>query len=123
MSDINNFLRAAEVRTKELERQRLVRARREKASNRKLRNQRYYVIGELVCRYFPGLEQYQPQKTREGNASEFAELEKTLAWVSGREELLLRIEEIVSRLPPIETVTQRTYTSKASGPEGRGRRG
>jgi len=93
MKQINECFKASANRTEQLKNQKRAKLRREQATKRKLDARRNFLIGELVCKYFPSMMQYQPQRSQAGNKAEFADFESKLRWLSEHPEILQRMEE------------------------------
>lgn len=64
-----------------LEQKRRAENRREREKEKKLKQRRYYIIGELVCKYFPDLSKLNPG-TKEQNKETFKALESLLSEIS-----------------------------------------
>ena len=91
MKRVYEYFEASVSRTEQLKNRRRVKLRQEQAAKRKLDARRNYLIGELVCKYFPSVMQYQPQRNQADNKAEFADLESRLQWLSEHTEILKRI--------------------------------
>ena len=92
MNEINDMLKTtmAEIEQQKIHRRGMM-ERRNREVKRKMDVHRNIIIGELVCRYFPDMMQYQPHQRKVDNITEFAGFEDTLRWLSDNEELLRSI--------------------------------
>ena len=64
-------------------------------AERKKNSRRYYIIGELVAKYFPEFQRFEPG-TKAENAVEFKPLETFLSVLSTDQELMVRLKEMVN---------------------------
>lgn len=93
MSNANERLKATLARVEQIKNQNKSRERREMEAKRKKDAHRNFIIGELVCKYFPGMMKYQPKQCKSDNASEFADFENFLFWLSDHPELVESIRK------------------------------
>lgn len=93
MNQVNNHLKEFTSRIEQRKNLRKAKERREREAKRKLDARRNFLIGELVCKYFPSMMQYQPQRSQADNRAEFADFESKLRWLSEHTEILQRMQE------------------------------
>lgn len=82
------------TREAQLERQRRIDQRQEREAQRRLRQRRNYIIGELVTRHFPEIEVLKPGTARENDII-FVPFEKLLLELSEDKELLQELRRRV----------------------------
>ena len=88
MSNANERLKATLARVEQVKNQNKSRERREMEAKRKKDAHRNFIIGELVCKYFPSMMKYQPKQSKADTSSEFADFENFLFWLSDNPELV-----------------------------------
>ena len=76
----------SKAKTAQLEQQRRAELYRERKLKEKLDKRRYYVVGELVCKYFPSLKELKPG-TKEQNKVTFKKLETFLSSLASNENI------------------------------------
>lgn len=93
MSNANERLKATLARVEQIKNQNKSRERREMEAKRKKDAHRNFIIGELVCKYFPDMMKYQPKRSKVDNTSEFADFENFLCWLSDKTDLVEAIKK------------------------------
>lgn len=91
---LNEKIAKAKEKIAKLEHQRKVETRREREAERKKNSRRQYIIGELVAKYFPEVQRFEPG-TKVENAVEFKPLETFLLVLAADQELMIRLKEKV----------------------------
>jgi hypothetical protein len=91
---LNEKIVKAKDRIAKLEHQQRVEKRRTREAERKKNSRRYYVIGELVTKYFPEVQRFEPG-TKAENAVEFKPLETLLSVLAADQELMLILKKKV----------------------------
>jgi bacillopeptidase F (M6 metalloprotease family) len=92
---LNEKITKAKEKIAKLEYQRKVEKRHEREAERKKNSRRYYIIGELVAKYFPEFQRFEPG-TKAENAVEFKPLETFLSVLAADQELMVRLKEMVN---------------------------
>lgn len=92
---LNEKIVKAKDRIAKLEHQQRVEKRRTLEAERKKNNRRQYIIGELVTKYFPEVQRFEPG-TKAENAVEFKPLEAFLLVLTADQELIIRLKEMVN---------------------------
>lgn len=92
---LNEKIIKAKDKVAKLECQQRLEKRRTREADRKKNNRRYYIIGELVEKYFPEVQRFEPG-TKAENADEFKPLETFLLVLSTDQELILQLKEMVN---------------------------
>jgi hypothetical protein len=77
----------------QLKNQKKSQQRREQKAKRKMDTRRHIIIGELVCKYFPNMMNYWPQRNRADTADEFAVFENILCMLAANAELVSKLED------------------------------
>jgi len=77
MQSVSEHYRKAAT-LEQLKNRKKVQERRDLEARRKVEFRRHIIIGELVCKYFPDVMKYQPQRYKKDNAKEFADFERFL---------------------------------------------
>jgi hypothetical protein len=98
MIDINDHLKESRDRVKQLKNQKKTKDRREQEAQRKTDNHRHFIIGEMVCKYFPDVKKYQPQRTKAETAAEFLPLAYILRLLAANTELLAALKDEAAKL-------------------------
>jgi hypothetical protein len=80
------------VTPEQLKNRKNMQERRELAAKRKVDTHRNIIIGELVCRYFPDVMEYQPQRSKSANTEVFRDFENFLKMLASDVELLAHIK-------------------------------
>ena len=94
MERINEYLTQSRLKVKQLENQKRMRKRREEEQKKKIDTRRKILIGELVCKYFPALREYQLKSSKDGDDTGFVEFENILVWLSSNEDFLKKIKTL-----------------------------
>lgn len=97
MTTLEEKLAKAKEHVRELERQRRIRLRKEREEKKKQDQRRNYIVGELVCKYFPKLLEL-PPGTKAQNEQTFKELEVALSKLSQDGEFIRLLSEQESNL-------------------------
>ena len=92
---LNEKITKTKEKIAKLENQRRMEKRRAREAERKKNSRRYYIIGELVAKYFPEFQRFEPG-TKAENAVEFKPLETFLSVLSTDQELMVRLKEMVN---------------------------
>ena len=92
---LNEKIIKSKEKIAKLEQQRRVEKRREREAERKKSSRRYYIIGELVAKYFPEFQRFEPG-TKAENAVKFKPLETFLSVLAADQELMVRLKEKVN---------------------------
>ena len=79
------------VTPEQLKNRKKMKERREQEAKRKIDIHRNIIIGELVCRYFPDVMKYQPQRSKSVNTEVFKSFESVLKVIASDTELLAHI--------------------------------
>ncbi len=95
--DTSKFIQASLARTKALKCRKREDERRKREADRKLRDRRCFIVGGLVCKYFPEIMKLQPRQAKADNDAEFAEFEGILAFLSENNELMKAIKMAVGK--------------------------
>lgn len=98
MSNVNDYLKASITRIEQIKNQKKMNENRERETKRKVDAHRNFIIGELVCKYFPSMMRYQPHRNKADNEAEFANFANILSWLSDNTELLTNIKEEAPKL-------------------------
>lgn len=93
---LNEKITKAKDKVAKLEHQRRVEKRRTREAERKKNSRRQYIIGELVSKYFPEVQRFEPG-TKTENAVEFKPLDTFLSVLAADQELMVRLKEKVKR--------------------------
>lgn len=93
---LNEKIVKAKDKVAKLEHQRRVEKRREREAERKKNSRRQYIIGELVAKYFPEVQRFEPG-TKAENAVEFKPLEIFLSLLAANQEFITQLKEKVKR--------------------------
>jgi hypothetical protein len=93
---LNEKITKAKDKVAKLEYQRRVEKRREREAERKKNSRRQYIIGELVSKYFPEVQRFEPG-TKIENAVEFKPLDTFLSVLAADQELMIQLKEKVKR--------------------------
>lgn len=88
MDEFNNFVKVAVSRTEQLKNRARAQQRRKEAAIKKADTRRHIFVGELVCKYFPGLKQLDPPSSSKCDIQEFVHLESTIKWLADHSDLL-----------------------------------
>lgn len=91
---LNEKIIKAKDKIAKLEYRQRLEKRRTREADRKKTNRRYYIIGELVAKYFPEVQRFEPG-TKAENAVEFKPLETFLLVLAADQELIIRLKENV----------------------------
>lgn len=91
-SKLEERIAKSKERTAKLERLRRAEIKKEREIQKKKVQQRNYIVGELVVKYFPRLMDLQPG-TKAENAARFEPLEIFLSTLSADEQLVQQIKE------------------------------
>lgn len=86
--DTSNFIQTSLARTQTLKCRKREDERRKREAERKLRDRRCYIVGGLICKYFPEINQLQPRQTKAENDAEFAAFEGILSLLASEPELV-----------------------------------
>ncbi len=92
---LNEKITKTKEKIAKLENQRRMEKRCAREAERKKNSRRYYIIGELVAKYFPEFQRFEPG-TKAENAVEFKPLETFLSVLSTDQELMVRLKEMVN---------------------------
>ena len=92
---LNEKITKAKDKVAKLEHQRRVEIRRTREAERKKNSRRQYIIGELVAKYFPEVQRFEPG-TKVENVVEFKPLETLLLLLAADQELMIRLKEKVN---------------------------
>lgn len=93
MNQVNETLKASLTRIEQLRNQKKSQERREREAKHKMDAHRNFLIGDLVCKYFPDMMKYQPKRSKADNAEEFADFENFLCWLSDNADLVEAIKK------------------------------
>ncbi len=97
MATLEENIAKAKKHIKKLEHQQRIRLRKEREKKKKQDQRRNYIVGELVCKYFPQLLELPPgSKTQ--NEQTFKELEVDLIKLSQNGEFVCLLSEQESNL-------------------------
>jgi len=88
MQNMNEYYKNSMSRIQQLKNQKELERRRNLEAKRKTDILRHIVIGELVCKHFPEMMQYQPQRNRSDTAKEFLDFENLLQTLATDTEFL-----------------------------------
>lgn len=104
MMTIEERLKKASQKAETAEKQQRIDKRNARVAERKKDQCRNYRLGELVTKYFPEAREIEPANSRAEDAVRFAEVEKFLAVLASKPDLLkeLRAEAASFRLPIAE---------------------
>ena len=80
------------VTPEQLKNRKKMQERREQEAKRKVDIHRNIIIGGLICKYFPDVMEYQPQRSKKGNAEVFKCFESILEMIASDTELLACIK-------------------------------
>ena len=80
------------VTREQLKNRKKMQERREQEAKRKVDTRRNIIIGGLVCKYFPDVTEYQPQRSKSANAEAFKNFESILEVIASDTELLAHIK-------------------------------
>ena len=80
------------ITPEQLKNRKKMQERREIDAKRKVDTRRNIIIGELVCRYFPELMEYQPHRSKSANAEVFKNFESILKMLASNTELLAHVK-------------------------------
>jgi len=98
MTTYNEQLNECALRIEQLKRRKKLDARRNQASKAKADTRRNIIIGEMICKYFPDVMEYQPCRNSSENAVAFASLDGFLKALSLNEEILTKLNTEALRL-------------------------
>lgn len=93
---LSERLTKAKDNVAKLEHQRRVEKRRTREAERKKNSRRHYIIGELVSKYFPEVQRFEPG-TKAENEVEFKPLETFLLLLAADQEFIVQLKEKVNR--------------------------
>lgn len=91
MQTIDERLALAKARVNQLEKEKKLELRKERELKRKKEQQRNFIIGELVAKYFPQVLNLEPG-TRNENATVFQPVDKLLSTLSTNQEFIKWVE-------------------------------
>ena len=91
MKETKNLYRNP-VTPEQLKNRKKMQERREQEAKRKVDIHRNIIIGEMVCKYFPNVMEYQPQRSKSANAEVFKDFESVLEAIASDTELLACIK-------------------------------
>lgn len=80
------------ITPEQLKNRKKMQERRELVANKKLDTHRNIIIGELVCKYFPDVMKYQPQRSKSANSEAFKDFENILKVLASDTEFLAYIK-------------------------------
>jgi len=80
------------VTPEQLKNRKKMQERREQEAKRKVDIHRNIIVGELVCKYFPDVMEYQPQRSKFANTEVFKSFESVLAVIASDTELLAHLK-------------------------------
>jgi len=80
------------VTPEQLKNRKKMQERREQEAKRKVDTHRNIIIGELVCRYFPDVMEFQPQRSKSANVEVFRDFENFLKILVSDTELLAHLK-------------------------------
>ena len=89
--EISSFYKS-QITPEQLKNRKKMQERREQEAKRKVDTHRNIIIGELVCKYFPDVMEYQPQKSKSANTEVFKSFESVLKVLVSDMELLAHIK-------------------------------
>lgn len=92
MMTIDDRIAKAKEHVHQLEQQKKVEQRNEREAKKKMEQRRRYIIGELVTKYFPEVERFEPG-TKAENAVIFEPLEAFLSTLAADQTLVERLRE------------------------------
>jgi len=92
MINSNDFLKKSSLRIKQLKNQKKAKEQRKQEDRRKIDTRRYIIIGELVCKHFPEMMNYQPQFNNRDNLIVFAPFENLLRLLSADNDLMVQLK-------------------------------
>lgn len=88
MDEFNNFVKVAVSRTEQLKNRARAQQRRKEAAIKKAEIRKHIFVGEMVCRYFPNLMQYDPPSFGKEDGHDYDHLESTIKWLADHSDLL-----------------------------------
>ena len=88
----------AEERIAKTRRQRSAEEKAARDKLKKLNDRRNYILGELLCKYFPELMELEPGSTKAENAARFAPFENFLSTLADDPELMNELKERARRM-------------------------
>ena len=91
----------AEERIAKTRRQRSAEEKTARDKLKKLNDRRNYILGELLCKYFPELMELEPGTTKAENAARFASFENFLSALSDDTELMDKLKERARRMEDV----------------------
>ena len=92
MMTIEERIEKTKEKVRQLERQKRVEQRKEREAKKKMDQRRNYIIGELVTKYFPEVEKFEPG-TKVENDIIFEPLESFLSTLAADQTLMERLRE------------------------------
>lgn len=92
MITIEERIAKAKEHVHQLEQQKKVEQRKEREAKKKMDQRRNYIIGELVTKYFPEVEKFEPG-TKAENDTIFEPLESFLSTLAADQTLMERLRE------------------------------
>ena len=98
MLSINEQLKKSVHRIEQLKNQKKSQERQEQAVKRKMDTRRKIIIGGLVCKYFPDIMKYQPQRSNADTTEEFAAFENILRILVVNVDLLTELKAEAAKL-------------------------
>lgn len=96
VTTLNEKIVKAKDRVAKLEHQQRVEKRRTGEAERKKNSRRQYIIGDLVTKYFPEVQRFEPG-TKAENAVAFKPLETFLLLLAADQEFIVQLKEKVKR--------------------------
>lgn len=99
MSKITDRINAVKVKTAKLEHDYRVAQRQEREAQKKVNQRRFYILGELVTKYFPEVNVLQPG-TKEENKITFAPVETFLTVLAEDKRLVKELKNRASEAAP-----------------------
>ncbi len=97
--DTKNFIQTSMARTQMLKCRKKEDERRKREADRKLRDRRCFIVGGLVCKYFPEINQLRPRQTKAENDAEFAEFEGILSLLANEPDLVVLLKNESKKYP------------------------
>ena len=92
MINVNDRIKESVSRTNHLKNQKKLKERREQEAMRKMDTRRYIIIGELVCKHFPEMMNYQPHRNCTDN-KEFTVLTNILSLLAANKEMINKLNK------------------------------
>lgn len=93
MMDINKRLKSANECIEAAKHRQKTALRQESEKRKKQGQRRNFIVGELVTKYFPEIRDFEPGRTKEETAANFASLEAFLATLANKTDVIKHIKE------------------------------